>query len=46
MRNTTSVLPPPDPEEGYHVSEDLADDAIGWLRNHNALAQDKPSFMY
>ena len=25
------------PEEGYHLSEDLADDAIGWLRSHKAL---------
>ena len=24
-------LPPRTPEEGYHLSEDLADDAIGWL---------------
>ncbi|MGC2080588.1 MAG: arylsulfatase [Xanthobacteraceae bacterium] len=30
----------------YHLSEDLADDAIGWLRNHKALAPDKPFFMY
>ena len=30
----------------YHVSEDLADDAIGWLRQHKALAPDKPFFMY
>jgi arylsulfatase A-like enzyme len=30
----------------YHVSEDLADDAIGWLRQHKALSPDKPFFMY
>ena len=30
----------------YHLSEDLADDAIGWLRQHKALAPDKPFFMY
>jgi arylsulfatase len=30
----------------YHVSEDLADDAIGWLRQHKALAPDKPFLMY
>jgi arylsulfatase A-like enzyme len=29
VRNTTVVLPPKTPEEGYHLSEDLADDAIG-----------------
>ena len=30
----------------YHLSEDLADDAIGWLRQQKALAPDKPFFMY
>jgi arylsulfatase A-like enzyme len=46
VRNTTSVPPPRTPEEGYHLSEDLADDAIGWLRNHKALQPDKPFYMY
>jgi len=30
----------------YHLSEDLADDAIHWLDQHKALAPDKPFFMY
>ena len=46
VRNTTSVLPPHTPEEGYHLSEDLADDAIGWLRRHKAFQADKPFYMY
>jgi arylsulfatase A-like enzyme len=46
VRNTTVVLPPRSPEEGYHLSEDLAEDAIGWLRTHRALQPDKPFFMY
>jgi arylsulfatase len=46
VRNTTTVLPPKSPEEGYHLSEDLADDAIGWLRTHKALAPDQPFFLY
>ncbi len=46
VRNTTVVRPPKTPEEGYHLSEDLADDAINWLRNHKALQADKPFFMY
>ncbi|UJA20516.1 arylsulfatase [Thermoleophilia bacterium SCSIO 60948] len=46
VRNTTSVLPPRTPEEGYHLSEDLADDAISWLRRHEAFEPDKPFFMY
>ncbi len=46
VRNTTIVLPPKTPEEGYHLSEDLADDAIGWLRKHRAFEPDRPFFMY
>ena len=46
VRNTTVVAPPKTPEEGYHLSEDLADDAINWLRNHKALQADRPFFMY
>jgi arylsulfatase A-like enzyme len=46
VRNTTSVLPPRSAEEGYHLSEDLADDAIGWLRRHKAFQADKPFYMY
>lgn len=46
VRNTTVVHPPKTPEEGYHLSEDLADDAIGWLRNHKALQPEKPFYMY
>ena len=46
VRNTTSVLPPRPPEEGYHLSEDLADDAIAWLRRHKAFQADKPFYMY
>ncbi|MEA2026762.1 MAG: sulfatase-like hydrolase/transferase, partial [Chloroflexota bacterium] len=33
-------------EEGYHLSEDLADDAISWLQSHKALRPDKPFYMY
>ncbi len=46
VRNTTGVLPPRTPEEGYHLSEDLADDAIAWLHRHQAFEPDKPFFMY
>jgi arylsulfatase len=46
VRNTTSVLPPKTPEEGYHLSEDLADDAISWLQTHKAIQPDKPFYMY
>ena len=46
VRNTTVVLPPATPEEGYHLSEDLADDAIRWLQTHSAVQPDKPFYMY
>jgi arylsulfatase len=46
VRNTTLVPPPRTPEQGYHLTEDLADDAIGWLRKHKAFEPDKPFFMY
>ena len=46
VRNTTVVLPPKSPEQGYHLSEDLADDAIGWLHKHKAFQPDKPFYMY
>ena len=46
VRNTTRVLPPKTPEEGYHLSEDLADDAIAWLRQHKTLRAADPFFLY
>ncbi|TWI03843.1 arylsulfatase [Luteimonas cucumeris] len=46
VRNTTYVAPPKTAEEGYHLSEDLADDAMRWLRNHKGCQPDKPFFMY
>lgn len=44
--NTTVVLPPKTPAKGYHLSEDLADDATGWLHRHQAFDPDKPLFTY
>jgi arylsulfatase len=46
VRNTTIVHPPKTPEQGYHLTEDIADDAINWLREQQAFAPDKPFFMY
>ncbi|MCB0933271.1 MAG: arylsulfatase [Mycobacterium sp.] len=43
---TTAVEPPRTPEEGYTLTEDLADRAITWVRQQKALAADKPFFMY
>ena len=43
---TSPVEPETTPEEGYHLTEDLADRAIGWIKTQKALAPDKPFFVY
>jgi arylsulfatase A-like enzyme len=43
---TTPVEPPKTPQEGYHLTEDLADRAIAWVRQQQSLTPDKPFFMY
>jgi arylsulfatase A-like enzyme len=43
-RNTTQVLQ--EPKKGYHLTEDIADDAITWLREQKAYAPEKPFLMY
>ena len=46
MRNTAAVNPHEIEREGYHLTEDIATDAIKWLREQNAYAPDKPFLMY
>jgi arylsulfatase A-like enzyme len=43
---TSPVEPERTPEDGYHLTEDLADRAIDWVRTQKALAPDKPFFVY
>ena len=43
---TSPVEPEKTPEEGYHLTEDLADRAIGWVKTQKALAPEKPFFVY
>ncbi|MCM0619483.1 arylsulfatase [Nocardioides bruguierae] len=43
---TTPIEPPRTPEEGYHLSEDLVDQVIGWTSTLGALTPDKPWFAY
>ncbi|MGB3184732.1 MAG: arylsulfatase [Ornithinimicrobium sp.] len=43
---TTPVEPPATAEEGYHLTEDLADRAVNWIRQQKALMPDKPFFAY
>ena len=40
------VEPPQTPEEGYHLTEDLADHAIEFIADAKQVAPDKPFFMY
>ena len=42
----TAVEPPKTPEEGYHLTEDLADHAVNWIKQQKALMPDKPFFVY
>ena len=46
VRNLDYVPPPRTPEEGYHLEEDLADDAVAWIRRQKTYQPDKPLFMY
>ena len=43
-RNTSPVTD--HKPKGYHLSDDIATDAIKWLREQNAYAPDKPFLMY
>ena len=46
VRNTTVVRSHELHRKGYHVTEDIAEDAIHWLREQQAFAPDKPFLMY
>ncbi|MCA9876388.1 MAG: arylsulfatase, partial [Thermomicrobiales bacterium] len=43
---TAPVEPEKTPDEGYHLTEDLATRASQWLRQQHALMPDKPFFLY
>jgi arylsulfatase A-like enzyme len=43
---TNPVEPEKTVEEGYHLTEDLADRAIDWIRTQKALMPDRPFFVY
>ncbi|MEC4839497.1 arylsulfatase [Mycobacteroides chelonae] len=40
------VEPPATPEEGYHLSKDIADKTIEFIRDAKVIAPDKPWFSY
>jgi arylsulfatase len=45
-RNTAPIQAPRTPEQGYHLTEDIADQAIGWMNSVNATDPHKPWFAY
>ncbi|GAN00312.1 sulfatase precursor [alpha proteobacterium U9-1i] len=44
VRNTTAIAPPQSAD--YHFEADIADDAVGWIRQQQALAPNNPFFIY
>ena len=44
FENFNAIEPPRD--EHYHLSEDLADKAVAWMKRHRAFAPDKPFLLY
>lgn len=46
FENTNPIEPPKTPEQGYHLTEDLADQAVKFIRDNRALNPDRPFFMY
>lgn len=43
---TKAVEPEKTPEEGYHLTEDMTNKAINWVRQQKSLMRDKPFFIY
>ena len=46
FNDTTPVEPAKTPKDGYHFTTDIADHAIQWLHQHDAVADDQPFFIY
>jgi len=40
------VEAPTSPEKGYHLTTDLADDCIAWMRTQKSIAPDRPFFVH
>ena len=40
------VDPPATPDEGYHLTEDLVDHAIGFIHDSKSIRPDRPFFLY
>jgi arylsulfatase A-like enzyme len=46
MYDSHPVDPPRSPEEGYHLTEDLTDKALEFIKDAKVLAPEKPFFLY
>jgi len=46
VQDNNVVDPPYAPEDGYHLNRDLADRAIGYIKDAHVAAPDKPFFLY
>lgn len=46
FNDTTAIPAPATPQEGYHLTTDLVDKAVGWVDDHEAAAPQKPYFLY
>ena len=44
FENLNAIEPPHD--ERYHLTEDMADKAIAWMKRHRAFSPDKPFLLY
>lgn len=46
VRDNHRISQPKQPEDGYHLTEDLTDQAIAYIRDQKSAAPDKPFFCY
>jgi arylsulfatase A-like enzyme len=46
FRDTVPVEPPATPKQGYSLTTDITNDAICWMHEQEAVAPDKPFFLY
>jgi arylsulfatase A-like enzyme len=46
FRDQTPVEPGKTVANGYHFTSDITDEAVTWLHQHDAVASDKPFFLY
>ena len=46
FENTNPIEPQGTAEEGYHLTEDMAEQAVKFIRNNQALSPEKPMFLW